>query len=204
MAAMVPARWPGGNLKMARRQSMDFIIDLMRPQDWEFVKAIHLEEIATGIAAFETDTPDWERWGAGQLPQCRLVAGNGDGVLGRAALNQASKRQVYAGVAEVGVHVGSARGGAVGGALIRALIEDSARTWRLDAAIEHIPRKLRERRPAPQARFPRGGQARTDRPSSRRLARSGRARTPQLRRWRGLNAANIVLHIFDGKQLYVA
>src|SRR5262245_39775842 len=96
---------------MANRQFMDFVIDLMRPQDWEFVQAIYLEGIATGQATFETEAPDWDRWDAGHLPQCRLVARNGDGVLGWAAISPVSRREVYAGVAEVSVYVASAARG---------------------------------------------------------------------------------------------
>lgn len=117
---------------------MDFIIDSMRPQDWEFVRAIYLEGIATGQATFETEAPDWERWDAGHLPQCRLIARNGAGVLGWAALSPVSKRQVYAGVTEVSVYVAtSARGAGVGGALMRALIEASERhgVWTLQSSV---------------------------------------------------------------------
>ncbi|HEY7183016.1 MAG TPA: GNAT family N-acetyltransferase [Blastocatellia bacterium] len=116
---------------------MDFTIDLMRPQDWEFVKAIYLEGIATGHATFETEAPDWERWDAGHSPQCRLVARNG-GVLGWAALSPVSKRRAYAGVAEVSVYVAAkARGLGVGGALMRALIEASEARgfWTLQSGV---------------------------------------------------------------------
>ena len=117
---------------------MDFVIDSLRPQDWEFVRAIYLEGIATGQATFENEAPDWERWDAGHLPQCRLVARNGDVVLGWAALSPVSRREVYAGVAEVSVYVAaSARGLGVGGALMRALIEASERqgVWTLQSSI---------------------------------------------------------------------
>ncbi|MBO0725183.1 MAG: N-acetyltransferase [Blastocatellia bacterium] len=117
---------------------MDFVIDLMQPQDWEFVKAIYLEGIATGHATFETEAPDWERWDAGHSPQCRLVARNGGGVLGWAALSPVSKRPAYAGVAEVSVYVATtARGLGVGDALMRALIEASeARgVWTLQSGV---------------------------------------------------------------------
>src|SRR5215467_7865586 len=117
---------------------MDFVIDSMRPRDWEFVRAIYLEGIATGQATFETEAPDWERWDTGHLPQCRLVIRNGDGVLGWAALSPVSKRRVYAGVAEVSVYVAaSARGLGVGGALMRALIEASERqgVWTLQSSV---------------------------------------------------------------------
>jgi phosphinothricin acetyltransferase len=117
---------------------MDFVIGSMRPQDWDFVRAIYLEGITTGHATFETEAPDWERWDAGHLPQCRLVARNGDVVLGWAALSLVSRREVYAGVAEVSVYVAaSARGLGVGGALMRALIEASELhgVWTLQSSI---------------------------------------------------------------------
>jgi phosphinothricin acetyltransferase len=102
------------------------------------VRAIYLEGIATGEATFETDAPDWERWDADHLPQCRLVARNIDGVLGWAALSPVSRREVYAGVAEVSVYVAeSARGRGVGGALMRALVEASERygLWTLQSIV---------------------------------------------------------------------
>ena len=117
---------------------MDFVIDSMRPRDWEFVRAIYLEGIATGQATFETEAPDWERWDTGHLPQCRLVIRNGDGILGWAALSPVSKREAYAGVAEVSVYVAaSARGRGVGGALMRALIEASELhgVWTLQSSV---------------------------------------------------------------------
>jgi len=110
----------------------------MQSRDWEFVRAIYLEGIATGQATFETEAPDWERWDAGHLTQCRLVARNGDGILGWAALSPVSKREVYAGVAEVSLYVtASARGRGLGGALMRALIEASERhhIWTLQSSI---------------------------------------------------------------------
>ena len=117
---------------------MDFVIDSLLTQDWELVRAIYLEGISTGQATFETEAPDWERWDAGHLPQCRIVARSGDGILGWAALSPVSSREVYAGVAEVSVYVAaSARGFGVGGALMRALIEASERqgVWTLQSSI---------------------------------------------------------------------
>jgi L-amino acid N-acyltransferase YncA len=117
---------------------MDFVIDSLLTQDWELVRAIYVEGIATGQATFETEAPDWECWDAGHLPQCRIVARSGDGILGWAALSPVSRREVYAGVAEVSVYVAaSARGFGVGGALMRALIEASERqgVWTLQSSI---------------------------------------------------------------------
>ena len=117
---------------------MDFVIDSLLTQDWELVRAIYLEGVATGQATFETEAPDWGRWDAGHLPQCRLVARDGDAVLGWAALSPVSGREAYAGVAEVSVYVAaSARGRGVGGALMRALIEASERQglWTLQSSV---------------------------------------------------------------------
>jgi L-amino acid N-acyltransferase YncA len=117
---------------------MDLVIDSMQARDWEFVLAIYLEGIATGQATFETEAPDWERWDAGHLPECRLVARNGGGILGWAALSPVSKREAYAGVAEVSVYVAAeSRGHGVGGALMRTLIEASERRriWTLQSSI---------------------------------------------------------------------
>jgi L-amino acid N-acyltransferase YncA len=117
---------------------MDFIIDSMRPDDWESAREIYVEGIATGQATFETEAPDWERWDAAHLTQCRLVARNGAHVLGWAALSSVSKREVYAGVAEVSIYVAvSTRGSGVGGALMKALIEASELhgVWTLQASV---------------------------------------------------------------------
>jgi phosphinothricin acetyltransferase len=117
---------------------MEFIIDPMRPGDWDQARAIYLEGIATGQATFETEAPDWEQWDAGHLKECRLAARSGDRLLGWAALSPTSKREVYAGVAEVSVYVAAeARGRGVGGALMKALIEASERcgVWTLQSSV---------------------------------------------------------------------
>jgi len=117
---------------------IDFIIDSMQPRDWELVREIYVEGIATEQATFETEAPEWERWDDGHLPQCRLVARNGASIFGWAALSPVSKRMVYAGVAEVSVYVAaSARGRGVGGALMRALIAASEQrgVWTLQASV---------------------------------------------------------------------
>ncbi|MXW66393.1 MAG: N-acetyltransferase, partial [Gemmatimonadales bacterium] len=42
--------------------------------DWEAVRTIYEEGIATGDATFETEAPGWESWDANHLDGCRLVA----------------------------------------------------------------------------------------------------------------------------------
>lgn len=110
----------------------------MNPGDWEQVRSIMREGIATGYTTFESDAPSWERWDAGHLQIARLVARKGDNVLGWAALTPVSNRDVYRGVAELSVFVKEeSRGHGIGRALLEALIDQSERNaiWTLQAAI---------------------------------------------------------------------
>lgn len=110
----------------------------MQPSDWPAVREIYAQGIATRNATFETELPAWEKWDSNHRSDCRLVARDGNAVLGWAALSPVSSRQVYAGVAEVSVYVASeSRGRGVGKALLQALIEGSekAGTWTLQAGI---------------------------------------------------------------------
>jgi phosphinothricin acetyltransferase len=110
----------------------------MTPADWDDVRRIYAEGIATGNATFETEPPSWETWDAAHLKDCRLVARDGESVVGWAALSRVSDRCVYGGVAEVSVYVaGSARGRGVGRALLAELVRASedAGLWTLQAGI---------------------------------------------------------------------
>ena len=110
----------------------------MRPEDWEAVRAIYLEGIATGNSTFEQSAPDWHTWDQGHLPSCRLIACAGSELLGWTALSPISRRQVYAGVAEFSIYVAErARGRGIGAALLTALIEVSEREgiWTLQSGI---------------------------------------------------------------------
>lgn len=113
-------------------------IDSMTRADWPQVAAIHREGIATGNATLETATPTWDAWDAAHLDSCRLVARDGERVLGWAALTPVSGRCVYAGVAEVSVYVAQvARRQGVGKALLIALVaaSEEAGLWTLQAGI---------------------------------------------------------------------
>jgi len=117
---------------------MPLEIASMTAADWPALRAIYLEGIATGNATFEREAPSWERWDAGHLPTCRLVACAQGRPLGWAALSPVSARAVYRGVAEVSVYVAqSARGSGVGRALLAALVAESERhgLWTLQAGI---------------------------------------------------------------------
>jgi phosphinothricin acetyltransferase len=117
---------------------MDYSIGPLTAGDWESVRAIYLEGVATGDATFETDAPPWESWDAGHLPGARLVARSGGEALGWAALSPVSNRCVYGGVAEVSVYVAArARGRGVGRALLAALVEasEACGVWTLQAGV---------------------------------------------------------------------
>jgi L-amino acid N-acyltransferase YncA len=117
---------------------VDFVVDQMVPGDWEQVRAIYLEGIATGHTTFETGAPSWEKWDSGHLQIARLVARNGDNVLGWTALSPVSSRHAYRGVAELSVSIREdSRGRGIGRALLEALIAESERhgIWTLQASI---------------------------------------------------------------------
>ncbi|UOB16174.1 GNAT family N-acetyltransferase [Abyssalbus ytuae] len=107
-------------------------------KDWDSVAKIYSEGIATGIATFETDVPDWEHWNKTHMDSCRIVAGNNDEIWGWAALTPVSGRCVYAGVAEVSVYVSNKHHGkGVGTALLKNLISLSEKEgiWTLQSGI---------------------------------------------------------------------
>lgn len=118
---------------------MNYVIADMKAEDWEAVRSIYLEGIATRVATFETSAPEWEKWDAGHLRKMRLVARDEAGeMLGWAALSSVSDRCVYGGVAEVSVYVGErGRGRGVGRALLEALIAASEQNeiWTLQAGV---------------------------------------------------------------------
>lgn len=115
-----------------------FLIRPMTCADWPDVRRIYEEGIATGDATFETAAPDWPEWDAAHRPDCRLVAVEAGAIAGWAALAPVSRREVYAGVAEVSVYVAeAARGRGIGTRLLEALVEASeeAGVWTLQAGL---------------------------------------------------------------------
>jgi L-amino acid N-acyltransferase YncA len=158
---------------------MELTIEAMKPADWQAVRAIYREGIATGNATFETDAPDWEPWDRSHLPDGRLVARAGDTLVGWAALSPVSPRPVYAGVAEVSLYVAaSARGQGIGTAFLQALIEASERAgiWTLQGSI--FPENVASLALVRGCEFREvGGGA--DRPDGRGLAGHDPRRAPQ-------------------------
>lgn len=118
---------------------MDSII--LRPllnSDYKGISRIYAQGIATGMATFETEIPDWNQWDQKYLSTCRIVAECDAQVVGFAVLSQVSKRYVYRGVAEVSLYVAdSFRRKGIGEMLLRKLIKESENEgfWTLQAGI---------------------------------------------------------------------
>lgn len=116
---------------------MGVAIEPMTLADWEQVRLIYQEGIASGQATFETEAPSWQEWDVEHHPFGRLVARLVDQVVGWAALSLVSRRRCYAGVAEVSVYVSAAhRGQKIGRLLLEAIIRESERhgIWTLQGA----------------------------------------------------------------------
>lgn len=118
----------------------EIAIRRMVPEDWESVRSIYLEGLATGDASFESEAPSREKWDERHLSVPRLVAVSlsEGGVVGWAALAPVSARAVYGGVAEVSVYVAdNFRGKGIGKALLKQLVAQSEQKglWTLQASV---------------------------------------------------------------------
>jgi L-amino acid N-acyltransferase YncA len=117
---------------------MDITIDVMRAEDWQQVRAIYLEGMATGHATFETKAPEWEKWDSAHVLDPRLVAKGRGQIAAWAVLSRVSARQVYAGIAEVSIYVSAKfRSQGIGSDLLGILIDRSEKNgfWTLQAGI---------------------------------------------------------------------
>ncbi|MES2827693.1 MAG: N-acetyltransferase family protein [Bacteroidota bacterium] len=106
--------------------------------DWEQVKSIYENGIATSNATFQTRAPTWEEWDSSHLGNCRIVIEESGEVVGWAALTPVSSRCVYAGVAEVSVYVDPEQSGkGLGLALLKELVtlSEAEGIWTLQAGI---------------------------------------------------------------------
>ncbi len=110
----------------------------LRAEDWPAVEAIYAEGIATRNATFETETPTWAEFDAGRLHDHRLVAVDGDRIVGWAAFSPTSGRACYAGVVEHSVYVASEyRGRGIGRTLLEALVHsaDTGGIWTIQTSV---------------------------------------------------------------------
>ncbi|NQD38361.1 N-acetyltransferase [Permianibacter sp. IMCC34836] len=113
-------------------------IRVLKEFDKDCVLTIFAEGIATGIATFETECPDWAGFNQRFLPAPRLVAERAGQVVGWAVLSAISARACYRGAAELSVYVASAaQGQGVGQQLLSALVtaSEAAGFWTLQGTI---------------------------------------------------------------------
>jgi len=127
------------NCKVITQPKTDMKFRELIFQDWQQVKDIYEEGIASGNATFQTSAPAWEEWDSSHVKNSRIIAlDEADNILGWAALSPVSGRCVYAGVGEVSVYVSqNAQGKGVGKALLNELIRQSEQNgfWTLTAGI---------------------------------------------------------------------
>jgi phosphinothricin acetyltransferase len=107
-------------------------------EHWPPVAAIYEAGIATGNATFETSAPTWETSDPNHRQDLRMVALDGDVVIGWVAASNVSDRCCYAGVVEHSVYVArDQRGRGVGRALLEALIAaaEQAGVWTIQTGV---------------------------------------------------------------------
>lgn len=110
----------------------------MTQDDFDVVRAIYAEGIASGNATFETAPPDAATLDGKWLPDHRWVAEFDGEVVGWAAATPTSSRACYSGVAETSIYVSNrAQGRGVGKALIyqQVTAADTAGLWTLQTVI---------------------------------------------------------------------
>ena len=116
----------------------DVIIVPMAVADWEAVKQIYLEGIATKNATFEINAPEWEAWDKAHRKDCRMVAKINGVVVGWAALSQVSARKVYEGVTESSIYISTNyHNKGIGDKLMTELVKESEKNniWTMQAGI---------------------------------------------------------------------
>jgi phosphinothricin acetyltransferase len=102
------------------------------------VLAIYAEALKGPNATFEINVPTWTEWNRAHLPAHRVVAVEGDLIVGWAALSRFSERREYAGIVECHVFVRADRQRrGVGTLLLDALVAATEKQglWTLQAHI---------------------------------------------------------------------
>lgn len=116
----------------------EVVLRALNDDDWDEVRRIYAEGIATKNATFETEVPPAEALDAKWLPGHRWVA-QVDGVLaGWAAITPTSARDCYRGVGETSVYVDAKRSGqGIGAALVRHQVKAASEggLWTLQTSI---------------------------------------------------------------------
>ncbi|MDR7085904.1 L-amino acid N-acyltransferase YncA [Aeromicrobium panaciterrae] len=117
---------------------MDVRLRALQQGDWQAVRQIYADGIATGNATFETDVPPADVLDSKWLPGQRWVAELNGTVIGWASISPTSARDCYRGVGETSVYVDVASAGmGVGSALVRHQVAaaEVAGLWTLQTSI---------------------------------------------------------------------
>jgi len=110
----------------------------MLAEDWASVAKIYQQGIETGNATFQKEPPAWEDWDKEHLKKCRIVATDGNTVVGWVALTPISGGCVFAGVAELSIYISNDyKGQKIGSQLLEKLIlaSEQENIWTLQAGI---------------------------------------------------------------------
>ncbi|WP_030518570.1 metalloregulator ArsR/SmtB family transcription factor [Nocardia sp. NRRL WC-3656] len=110
----------------------------MKPGDWDAVRRIYREGIATGVATFDTEVPSRETLDNEWLPNHRWIAEIDDTIVGWTAASPISTRDQYSGIAATEVYVAEGhRGRGVGKALLfkQVIAADEDDLWTLQTSI---------------------------------------------------------------------
>jgi L-amino acid N-acyltransferase YncA/DNA-binding transcriptional ArsR family regulator len=116
----------------------DVTVRTLREADWQAVRRIYADGIATGNATFETRVPTRDALNRAWMRQHRWVAETDGQVAGWAAVSPVSTHAHYAGVGETNIYVAkNYRGRGIGKALIHQLVNaaDDNDIWTLQAVI---------------------------------------------------------------------
>lgn len=116
----------------------DVVVRALDAADWDEVRRIYADGIATKNATFETEVPPVETLDTKWLPGHRWVAEVDGAVAGWAAVTPTSPRDCYRGVGETSVYVDAHHGGrGIGSALVRHQVAaaDEGGLWTLQTSI---------------------------------------------------------------------
>ncbi|WP_391118360.1 GNAT family N-acetyltransferase [Psychrobacillus sp. L3] len=118
---------------------MVYMIRKAKKDDWEQIKSIYENGIASGLATFETKSPHtYEQWMLKANSECMLIVHDEQYILGWCKLTSISDRLAYSGVGEVSIYVHpTAHGKGVGDLLLKNLIHLSEEQgfWTLQASM---------------------------------------------------------------------
>ena len=123
----------------------------MTADDYEEVVRIYEQGIKTENATFRTEALSYEEWTGHHHEHSRLVAIEGEQLLGWVALSPFSSIPAYAGVAEISLYIAEeARGKGVGTRLMEDVIatSETAGIWTLQSQVfpeNHASLRLHER-----------------------------------------------------------